>query len=418
MRYKNFFVIFVSFLISFFICEFFLRVKPNILSDKVIFNFPHGKVREKIFKEVFNIDKEKIEYLIDDNEKKIPLYQNNIDWRAHEKDIEWGAKSIAFYKKGFCEPDIEKLIKPSGNLSNAIAVGDSFTYCYSLSPYSSWPNMLGNLENKIDTKVYNLGIKGQGPYQYNQILKRYINRNTKYIFIGFYEGNDLRDTLKYLDHKKKKNFNLKEIKEKNIRDFIANFVKRSYLINFIYAAGVNKIYHTIFGINKTKENIENLKYQYVNQGRVINFNLENVDTDEIFYANKIYEMNNPKVYLNDKYFEPFSNLKETAKKFQSKIFLVYIPSSYNSFGNNIVFNNEEHKFLLSNFSKIQREVLKKICEQLNINFIDTSKGIEKYNETNPNILSHFPVNVHLTSEGHNLVKEIIISHFNKSFNLN
>jgi hypothetical protein len=232
------------------------------------------------------------------------------------------------------------------------------------------------------------------------------------------KGMTLRDTLKYLDHKKKENFNLKEIKEKNIRDFIANFVKRSYLINFIYAAGVNKIYHTIFGINKTKENIENLKYQYVNQGRVINFNLENVDTDEIFYANKIYEMNNPKVYLNDKYFEPFSNLKETAKKFQSKIFLVYIPSSYNSFGNNIVFNNEKHKFLLSNFSKIQREVLKKICEQLNINFIDTSKGIEKYNETNPNILSHFPVNVHLTSEGHNLVKEIIISHFNKSLNLN
>ena len=56
-------------------------------------------------------------------------------------------------------------------------------------------------------------------------------------------------------------------------------------------------------------------------------------------------MNNPEVYLNDKYFEPFSNLKETAKKFQSKIFLVYIPSSYNSFGNNIVFNNEKHKFL-------------------------------------------------------------------------
>ena len=180
--------------------------------------------------------------------------------------------------------------------------------------------MLGNLENKIDTKVYNLGIKGQGPYQYNQILKRYINRNTKYIFIGFYEGNDLRDTLKYIDYKKKENFNLKEIKEKNIRDFISNFVKRSYLINFIYAAGVNKIYHRIFGINKTKENIENLKYQYVNQGRVINFNLENVDTDEIFYANKIYEMNNPEVYLNDKYFEPFSNLKKLLKNFNQKYF--------------------------------------------------------------------------------------------------
>jgi hypothetical protein len=418
MRYKNFLVIFISFLISFLICEFFLRLKPNILSDKVIFNFPHGEVREEIFKKVFNIDKEKIEYLIDENGKKIPLYQNNIDWRAHEKDIEWGAKSIAFYKKGFCEPEIEKLINQSDNLTNAIAVGDSFTYCYSLSHENSWPSMLGNLQNKIETKVYNLGIKGQGPYQYNEILKKYINKNTKYIFVGFYEGNDLRDTLKYLDPKKKQNFNFKEIKDKSLRDYISSFIKSSYLVNFVYAAGVNKIYHKIFGINKTKVNIQNLEYKYVNQGRVVNFNLENVDTDELFYANKIYELKNPENYLNDKYFQPLSNLKETAEKFKSKIFLVYIPSSYNSFGDNIVFNNKKHKFLLSNFSKVQRKVLRILCKKLDINFIDTSDGIKDYNISNPKILSHFPVNVHLTSNGHNLVKEIIINKLNKIPNLN
>ena len=48
----------------------------------------------------------------------------------------------------------------------------------------------------------------------------------------------------------------------------------------------NKIYHKI-SINKTKVNIQNLEYKYVNQGRVVNFNLENVDTDELFYANKL-----------------------------------------------------------------------------------------------------------------------------------
>ena len=37
--------------------------------------------------------------------EKKPLYQN-IDWRAHEKDIEWGAK-YSILQKGFCEPDIE-----------------------------------------------------------------------------------------------------------------------------------------------------------------------------------------------------------------------------------------------------------------------------------------------------------------------
>ena len=74
MSYKNFLVIFISFLTSFLICEYVLRLKPNVLSDKVIFNFPHGEVREEIFKKVFNIKKEKIEYLIDDNGKKKYLY--------------------------------------------------------------------------------------------------------------------------------------------------------------------------------------------------------------------------------------------------------------------------------------------------------------------------------------------------------
>ena len=277
--------------------------------------------------------------------------------------------------------------------------------------------MHGNLQNKIDTKVYNLGIKGQGPYQYNEILKKYISTNTKYIFVGFYEGNDLRDTLMYTDPKKNKNFNFKKIREKSLRDRILNLIKNSYFVNFVYAAGANKIYHKIFGINKTKENVENLKYQYVNQGRVVNFNLENVDTDEIFYANKINQLKNPEIYLTDKYFQPFYNLKETAKKFKSKIFLVYIPSSYNSFGDNIVFSNKKHKLLLSNFSKIQRKVLKTLCKRLDIYFIDTSDGIKEYNITNPKILSHFPVNVHLTSNGHNLVKEIIINKLNKIPNL-
>ena len=386
------------------------------MSDNIIFQLPHGNVREKYLKKFLKLIK-KIEYIIDDNGKKIPLYQNNIDWRAHEEDINWGAKSIAFYKKGFCEPEIEKLLNQSNNLTNAIAVGDSFTYCYSLSPENSWPSMLGNLQNKIDTKVYNLGIKGQGPYQYNEILKKYISKNTKYIFVGFYEGNDLRDTLKYLDPKKNKNFNFKKIRDKSLRDHILNLIKNSYFVNFVYAAGANKIYHKIFGINKTKENVENLKYQYVNQGRVVNFNLENVDTDEIFYANKINQLKNPEIYLTDKYFQPFYNLKETAKKFKSKIFLVYIPSSYNSFGDNIVFSNKKHKLLLSNFSKIQRKVLKTLCKRLDIYFIDTSDGIKEYNITNPKILSHFPVNVHLTSNGHNLVKEIIINKLNKIPNL-
>ena len=65
----------------------FLRLYPSILSDKLIFKLPYGKVRDDIFKRVLKLIK-KIDYLIYEKDKKIPLYQNNIDWKSNTKDLE------------------------------------------------------------------------------------------------------------------------------------------------------------------------------------------------------------------------------------------------------------------------------------------------------------------------------------------
>lgn len=415
MNYKNVLLFLISVIISFFLCESILRIYPSILSDKLIFKLPYGKVRDDFFKRVFKIDKERIEYIYYEKDKKIPLYQNNIDWKSHRIDSDWGALNISYYNKGFCEPDINKLKKNFKNNINAIAVGDSFTYCFALSPHLSWPSKLGNLNGEIDTKVFNLGIKGQGPYQYYYILKKYINKNTKHIFVGWYEGNDLRDIIKYFSSEANKELseiktlvNKKKLKEKSLRKIITSLLRESYFINFVYATGVGEIYQKVFGIDTNEKQITNFRYSYINQDREVNFNIENSDTDEIFYANKMKEMENSNIFLYKKFYDPLYKIRNLANIYNSKIHLVYIPSAYNAFGENIRFEGKDYGKILSYFHKLQKKTLKKISKELEINFIDTSKRIIKFNDSNPKILTHFPVNVHLTEKGHEVISYAIL----------
>ena len=398
-------------------CESILRIHPSILSDKLIFKFPYGKVRDDLFKRVFKIDKKKLEYIYYEKDKKIPLYQNNIDWKSHSIDSDWGALNFSYYNKGFCEPDIERLKKSSeiNTNTNAIAVGDSFTYCFALSPHLSWPSKLGNLNGEIDTKVFNLGIKGQGPYQYYYILKKYINKNTKHIFIGWYEGNDLRDIIKYFaseTNNKLKQIktlvNKKKLKEKSLRKTITSFLRKSYFINFVYASGLGEMYQKVFGIDTNELTKTNFQYSYINQDREVNFNIENSDTDEIFYANKMKEMENSNIFLYEKFYDPLYKIRNLANIYNSKIHLVYIPSAYNAFGKNIRFEGKDYGKILSYFHNLKKKTLKKISKELEINFIDATKNIINFNNLNPKILTHFPVNVHLTEKGHEIISDSII----------
>ncbi len=416
MNSKNFFLLITSVLFAILICEVFLRLYPSILSDKLIFKLPYGKVRDDIFKRVFKIDKEKIDYLIYEKDKKIPLYQNNIDWKSNTKDLEWGAESIAYYNSGFCEPEISDLILNSKD-TNGIAVGDSFTYCFSLSPEQSWPYKLGNLNNKINNKVYNLGIKGQGPYQYYYILKKYINKNTKYVFIGWYEGNDLRDIIKYLNSNYKKDskkfkdlINKKSKNKNNLRKSITSHLRNNYyIINLVYAVGVGEIYKKIFGFDTNEERITNLQYSYKNQNREVKFNIENSDTDEVFHANLVAQMEDSENFLYEKYYFPLYKISQLAKSHKTKTYLVYIPSAYNAFGKNIIFEEKDHTQKLIDFSTLQRKTLKKISDELNFLFVDTSQDIINFNNLNPEILTHFPANVHLTENGHDVISKSILN---------
>lgn len=74
-----------------------------------------------------------------------------------------------------------------------VAVGDSHTYGISATASNSWPNTLGRISGK---ETYNLSLGGYGPVEYLYLMEeKALKLNPELIIVGFYLGNDLKDSL-------------------------------------------------------------------------------------------------------------------------------------------------------------------------------------------------------------------------------
>jgi len=77
--------------------------------------------------------------------------------------------------------------------ADIVAVGDSHTYGISATASNSWPNTLGRISGK---ETYNLSLGGYGPVEYLYLMEeKALKLNPELIIVGFYLGNDLKDSL-------------------------------------------------------------------------------------------------------------------------------------------------------------------------------------------------------------------------------
>ncbi|MEE8298083.1 MAG: hypothetical protein V3R67_01760, partial [Thermodesulfobacteriota bacterium] len=77
--------------------------------------------------------------------------------------------------------------------ADIVAVGDSHTYGISATASNSWPSALGRILGK---ETYNLSLGGYGPVEYLYLMEeKALKLNPELIIVGFYLGNDLKDSL-------------------------------------------------------------------------------------------------------------------------------------------------------------------------------------------------------------------------------
>lgn len=76
--------------------------------------------------------------------------------------------------------------------ADIIAVGDSHTYGISATADDSWPSALGRMRGET---VYNISLGGYGPAEYFYLIAdKAVRLGPKYVIVGFYLGNDLKDS--------------------------------------------------------------------------------------------------------------------------------------------------------------------------------------------------------------------------------
>ncbi|MGI9415485.1 MAG: hypothetical protein ACR2PM_17550, partial [Hyphomicrobiales bacterium] len=118
--------------------------------------------------------------------------------RADPKDLARGAVEILpLDGKGFCNlPGHAARAK-----ADIVMLGDSFTWCTAVGAEAAFTTLV---EASLQAPAYNLGVAGIGPYEYLELLRRFgLPLGPKVVVMNIYEGNDLRDVLKYVKHRAK-----------------------------------------------------------------------------------------------------------------------------------------------------------------------------------------------------------------------
>ena len=385
----NLSILLTLFILMGIVLEIILRTNTKFFFEKNLSFLPHTYVKKEILKRLDVIDINENVSVKKFSDLNLEIFNRSYRDFPSNDDIKYGALDIRYYNQGFCN-------RNSDSQSNRVlAVGDSFTYCLGLLPEQSWSHLA--FENLVDSKfIFNAGYPGVGPDEYNQILKELITDTTELVVFAYYEGNDFRDIISFREIKFSKNLALKEL----IRDYFGY----SYFINFM-ASMYNKITYIDFSDETIKQNF---RYSVNQGGKVISFNTSNTDTDEIESAEKLVNSEENQKLLRESLKDNFLEGKEISLLKKSEILFLYIPSAHSSYRKeDVTFETPSLSILMSNYSKLNREIFSEVCENNDLSCINLTNAFTKYNVGNE-FPSHFPTNLHLTEFGHKIVAEEIL----------
>jgi len=268
---------------------------------------------------------------------------------------------------GFNNPDYEW---DKQNIKYLL-IGDSFTHGACVNRPSDIGSVLRQISNET---VLNLGYSGNGPLIELATLKEYIRPNVENIIWFFYEGNDMED----FDTELRSKFLMKYIDEFN---FSQNLKKKQNDINSLAELIIEnalKEYNSEKDKDKNRNEFNLIKHlKLTNSRSILNK-----------FLPKNYQPQNPS---QPKFKKILRISKELSINNNSNFYFVYLPSL------------RRYK---TDYDDSTYEQVKKIIDELDINFIDVHKEVFEL-ETNPLKLFPFESSKHYNIEGYNKIANLI-----------
>jgi hypothetical protein len=281
---------------------------------------------------------------------------------------------------GMCNP-AEKAARGKADI---LVAGDSFTTCQGAMPREGATQ---TIEEQTGLFAYNLGIGGTGPYEYLEMLKRFARFKPRITVMNIYEGNDLRDIIKYKEFIASGGTSENDRKEpppawsyavqffKTSEKMVEQFVKGSFTAaqdyNFHYSAPVGD--------------------------HVLAMNVANKDQGEVERA---IQLRDGKI-STDLFTDPLKNYVDWAKANGITPIVTYIPSMYTAYQSMVTFEDPDVGKVVQAFSAAQRKWLAEHAQSIGYNFIDLTPFLQE--AVAQGVVTHFPSNVHLTAKGEKVV---------------
>jgi hypothetical protein len=314
---------------------------------------------------------------------------------------------------GFCNPPTKARVdfRP-----RTLVVGDSFSWCLGVTPDQTW---IAELERQGGFATYAVSRPATGPYEYVQMLSAFgLAMQPRQVVMTIYEGNDMRDVRKYWEFRNRPAASAAPAKEAQQRPGLAG---RAYAAvmdgpagRSSYAAatllsGLNVGLNALRGPSAKDRREEeaasvDFRYDLVFDGRTVPFNTANTDTDEVDSARSL-AARPEEAALMDPALEAFAGMVRSAG---AEPVFVYMPSAQTVYEGKVRWHDATSGRLVGEASSILRRHVSATAGRLGARFVDLVPDMRAAAETaGAENLLYFPVNLHLTREGHAAVARIL-----------
>lgn len=397
-------------LVTSLLVEAILRLFPVVIPAALLVHFGPG-LRAQIAAGRFPTVDEAVPFVRDDGGFPFSVWKPFAKINYSFRDI-GSVNTVTMDEMGFCnapntysQAKIAQLKSAQANSLEVVVLGDSFIWCTAVHPEETWVAQLGQ---QTGLSTYNLGEPGTGLYEHLQLLKRFgLPKQPKVVILSIYEGNDLRDALKYHTYRATGQVEGESspVAAAPAWQRVPLLGRYGYLWNSLGAIATQwqRTEASPSGARKEDEDNENFRYQLNFKTGSVPFNLENGDRDEVTHAKMLA---NREVSL-ELYSEALTQFMKMAQAHDFIPIVTYTPSAYTAYAKVVAFDQAGLATTLSAYSQQQRDFFADRAAALGYEFIDFTPVLQTlatdYNSAEK--LLYYPTNRHLTRYGHAAIAE-------------
>jgi hypothetical protein len=266
-----------------------------------------------------------------------------------------------------------------------VTVAGSVPNCSSVEGRQVFSAQLGDL---LSTSSYNLAVPGVGPYEYNEVLSRYVDDlKPRVVIFAISEANDLRDIQRYHDHVAGK--------ERDRKGKLGGPFRYSYVLAFV-KAGIEALVRQASASSRP-----DFRYSVNSGGERIAMNIGNGDGDELRSAQDLLAGK-----LSPDFYEaPLRRFVDLSKQYNFVPVVIYVPAAYTVYQPGIAFEDPSISEAMAAYSKIQSDWLADEAALIGYRFVDATSALQAKGPEAP--LLYFPSDMHLTAAGHRALAEAV-----------